>query len=120
MKSTHVCFLSLINTWDQTQYTSSYKCSKHGKRKERKKVKHQKQFKIQTEANKKHIKNLSNKELLDDQINLLAKGLNFIPTPVTDHTQTRRQLLRDLICLQDECAYNTFFTGITINHMLFM
>ena len=39
------------------------------KRKERKKFKHQKQFKIHTEANKKDIKNLSNKELLDDQIN---------------------------------------------------
>ena len=32
------------------------------KRKERKKIKHQKQFDVQTEENKKHIRNLSNKE----------------------------------------------------------
>ena len=35
------------------------------------------------------------KELLDDQINLLATGLKFIPTPVTNHTQIRWQLLCD-------------------------
>ena len=34
-----------------------------------------------TEANKKHIKNLSNIELTNDQTNLLAKSLKFIPTP---------------------------------------
>lgn len=65
------------------------------KRKERKKIKHQKESKIQTEANKKHIENLSNKELADDQINLPAKGLKIIPTPATDQTQIKRQLLCD-------------------------
>ena len=51
--------------------------------------------KAQLEANKKHIKNLSNKQLTEDQINLLGKELKFIPTPVTKHDQIRRQLLRD-------------------------
>ena len=32
---------------------------------------------------------------IDAQINLLAKGLKFIPTPVTKQTQIRQQLLRD-------------------------
>ena len=32
---------------------------------------------IQIEANKKHIKNLSHKELTNDQINLLAKRLTL-------------------------------------------
>ena len=53
------------------------------------------QLNIQIDANKKHIKNLSNIELSNDQINLLAKGLKFIPTPVTNQTQIKRQILRD-------------------------
>ena len=53
------------------------------------------QLNIQIEANRKHIKNLSNKELSNDQINLLAKGLKFIPTPVTKQFQIKRQILRD-------------------------
>ena len=65
------------------------------KRKERKKIKQQKRSNIKIEANKKHIKNLSDKELTNDQINLLAKGLKFIPTPVTKEIQVRQQLLRD-------------------------
>ena len=51
--------------------------------------------KAQLEANKKHIKNLSNKQLPEGQINLLAKGLKFIPTPVKKDNQIRQQLLRD-------------------------
>ena len=31
----------------------------------------------------------------NDQINLLAKGLKFIPTPIVKETQIRRQLLKD-------------------------
>ena len=65
------------------------------KRKERRKIRHQKRSDITIEANKKHIKNLSNKEHTNDRINLLAKGLKFIPTPVTKQTQIRQQLLRD-------------------------
>ena len=53
------------------------------------------QLKVQIEANRKHIKNLSNKELSNDQINLLAKGLKFIPTPVTKQSQIKHQILRD-------------------------
>ena len=49
----------------------------------------------QQTANKKHIKNLSNEELTNNQINVLTKGLKFIPTPVTKQTQIRQQLLSD-------------------------
>ena len=49
----------------------------------------------QTEANKRHIKNLSNVELTNDQINLLAKGLRVIPTPKQIEIQVRRDLLKD-------------------------
>ena len=65
------------------------------KRKERRKIKQKKQSNIQIEANKKHIKNLSNKVLSNGQINLLAKGLKFIPTPVTKQTQIKREILGD-------------------------
>ena len=39
---------------------------------------------------KKHIKNLSNIDLTNDQTNLLAKGLKFVPTPKENETQIRR------------------------------
>ena len=55
----------------------------------------QKNLKTPLEANKKHRKNLSDKKLTNDQINLLAKGLKYIPTPVTNEMQTKKQLLRD-------------------------
>ena len=55
----------------------------------------QKRANITIKANKKNIKNLSNKELTNDQVNLLVEGLKFIPTPVTKQTQIRRQPLHD-------------------------
>ena len=42
----------------------------------------------------KHTKNLSNIVLTSNQINLLAKGLKFIPTPKNE-TQIRHHLLKD-------------------------
>jgi len=65
------------------------------KRKERKNLKHIKLANETLEANKKHIKNLSNKELTNDQTSLVSKGLRFIPTPVTNDNLIRRQLLQD-------------------------
>ena len=52
-------------------------------------------FDAQKEVSKKHIKHLSNVELTIDQINLLAKGLKFIPTPKQKEIQIRRHLLKD-------------------------
>ena len=65
------------------------------KRKERKRNKRTKHFNARLEANKKHIKNLFNHIMTSEQINLLGKGLKFIPTPPTNKTQIRRQLLQD-------------------------
>ena len=65
------------------------------KRKESKRNKRTKQFNARLEANKKHIKNLSNNNMTTEQINLLGRGLKFIPTPLTKQTQIRRQLLQD-------------------------
>ena len=50
---------------------------------------------MRTESNRKYIKNLSNLELTNDQINLLSRGLKFVPTPTTNETALRKQLLTD-------------------------
>ena len=47
------------------------------------------------EANEKFLNNLSNYQLTDSQVSVLSKGLKFIPTPVTNESIIRRQLLRD-------------------------
>ena len=68
--------------------------------KECKRNKHTKQFNARLEANKKHIKNLSNNSMTTEQINLLGRGLKFIPTPLTKtNTNTASTLARFLsIC----------------------
>ena len=47
------------------------------------------------EGNEKFLNNLSNYQLTDSQVSVLSKGLKFIPTPVTNESIIRRQLLRD-------------------------
>ena len=47
------------------------------------------------ESHRKHIRNLSNEQLTDEQITLLSRGLKFIPTPVTTESNIRRELLKD-------------------------
>ena len=51
---------------------------------------------LKTESNRKYIKNLSNLELTNDEINLVSRGLKFVPTPTTNETALRKQLLTDL------------------------
>ena len=59
-----------------------------------------------TNSNKKHIKNLSNYTLITAQINLLSRGLKFIPTPSIAENRIKQQLLQDFenfarrMCLQ--------------------
>ena len=65
------------------------------KRKERRRNDRKDRLIAQTEANKKHIKNLSDIALTNDQTNLLAKGLKFIPTPKENETQIRSHFLKD-------------------------
>ena len=47
------------------------------------------------ESKKAHIKNLSDYDLTRDEINLLSRGLNYIPTPVTNESHIRKELLKD-------------------------
>ena len=47
------------------------------------------------ETNEKFLHNLSNHQLTDSQVSLLSRGLKFIPTPATNETRIKQQLLRD-------------------------
>ena len=60
-----------------------------------KECKSTKKLNAHSEANKKQIKSLSTNIMTTEQINLLGKGLKFIPTPPTNQTQIWRQLLQD-------------------------
>ena len=44
-----------------------------------------------TEAKKEHIKNLSDHEMTRNQINLLSRGLNYIPTQVANESNVRKE-----------------------------
>ena len=47
------------------------------------------------ETNEQFLKNFSSHQLTDNQVSVISKGLKFIPTPVTDETKIRHQLLQD-------------------------
>ena len=47
------------------------------------------------DTNKRYIKNLLEVELTQAQINLLSMGLKFIPTPLTNESHIRTQILND-------------------------
>ena len=49
----------------------------------------------QRETNEKFLKEFSRHQLTDNQVSVISKGLKFIPTPVTDKTKIRHQLLQD-------------------------
>ena len=91
----YTCLFSDSNISERVKRKPQKPNLSNRKRKERKQTKNKQQLHERSEANKKHIKNLSNKELTNDEINLLAKGLKFIPTPVTKEIHIKRQLLRD-------------------------
>ena len=44
---------------------------------------------------KNFLKTFSRHQLTDNQVSVISKGLKFIPTPVTDETKIRHELLQD-------------------------
>ena len=64
-----------------------------------------------TEARKKHIKNLSDYKLTRDQINVLSRGLKFIPTPVTNTGHVRAELLKDFNAFARRMRLQYIFHG---------
>ena len=67
---------------------------------------------MKTESNRKYIKDLSNLELTNDQINLLSRGLKFVPMPITNETALRKQLLiQTSKILLGECGSSLYITA---------
>ena len=81
------------------------------KRRERKKQLQHDIAKKTMESKKAHIKNLSDYDLTREEINLLSRGLNYIPTPVTNDSHIRKTLLKDFAALKGECAYSLSSTA---------
>ena len=51
---------------------------------------------MKTESNRKYIKNLSKLELTNDPINLLSRGLKFVPTPPVQQYVTLESYLEEI------------------------
>ena len=80
------------------------------KRRTRKNTLQPKKSRETIEFRKQHIKNLSDTQLTTEQINLLSRGLKFIPTPVMKENQIRRQLTQTSTNLPEGCAFNIYIS----------
>ena len=78
---------------ERTSNTRKY--LNNNKRKHRKKLAKKSITKRGEEIKSTYIRNLSNCNLTTDQINLLSKGLRFIPSPHTNTDSVKRQIVRD-------------------------
>ncbi|KAL9978065.1 hypothetical protein ACROYT_G015545 [Oculina patagonica] len=78
-----------------TSCSKSISLSKKTRRKKRQKNIEYRRAAKERETNEKFLKNFSNHELTDSQVSVIPKGLKFIPTPVSNETEIKRQLLRD-------------------------
>nr|XP_058953734.1 uncharacterized protein LOC131781097 [Pocillopora verrucosa] len=86
---------SVISEKSVAKPTAAKRLSKNNKRKKRRKNTLHKRVTTEREKNEKYLKNLSDNTLTDHQVSVLAKGLKFIETPVTNENKIRQQLLRD-------------------------
>ena len=80
---------------EKAGHKTSKGISKNKRRKNRRNTSGKRRAAKERELNGKFLKNLSTHQLSDDQVNVLSRGLKFIPTPVTNKTIIRRQLLQD-------------------------
>ena len=64
-----------------------------------------------TEAKKKHIRNLSDYQMTRNQTGILSRGLKFIPTPVTNESHIRKELLRDFSAFARRIRSQYIFHG---------
>ena len=81
------------------------------KRREQKKQLQHDIAKKTMESKKAHIKNLSDYNLTRDEINLLSRGLNYIPTPVTNDSHIRKTLLKDFAAFERRMRLQFIFHG---------
>ena len=69
--------------------------SKNKRHKNRRNTSEKRRVAKERELNEKFLRNRSTHQLSDDQVNVLSRGLKFIPTPLTNKAIIRRQLLQD-------------------------
>ena len=81
-----------FNGKERTLNTRKYLNNKH---KHRKKLAKKSITKRDEGIKNTYIRNLSNCNLTTDEINLLSKGLRFIPSPHTNTDSVKKQILRD-------------------------
>ena len=86
---------SVFSDSTKAGHKTSEGISKNKRRKNRRNTSEKRRAAKERELNEKFLRNLSTHQLSDDQVNVLSRGLKFIPTPVTNKTIIRRQLLRD-------------------------
>ena len=110
-KKNYTCLLTDSHTISKGRGNTKPSRVRNKTRKTRRKNNRIDRLHTQTEANKEHIKNLSNVELTTEQINLLAKGLKFIPTPKEKEIQIRRQLLKDFDQFSRRMRLQYIFNG---------
>ena len=79
---------SVISEQSVAKPTEAERLSKNNKRKKRRKNTIQKRIITEREKNEKYLKNLSDNTLTDHQVSVLAKGLKFIETPVTNENKS--------------------------------
>ena len=92
----YTCLLTEFNLHNKgVQGNNKLSRSASKKRIERKTSKTQAYKRAQLERNRGYVRNLSSQNITDHEINLLSKGLKFIPTPLTKEQHIRRQLLQD-------------------------
>ena len=89
-----IFIICLRITFKGERLTKSAICTikRHERRKKLRRDIYQKK---KQDTNKRYIKNLSNLELTQAQMSLLSRGLKFIPTPVTNESHIRTQLIND-------------------------
>ena len=110
---------SVISEKSVAKPTAAKRLSKNNKRKKRRKNTLHKRVTTEREKNEKYLKNLSDNTLTDHQVSVLAKGLKFIETPVTNENKIRQQLLRDFEQFARRMRLRYIFsTGMTRNHIL--
>ena len=90
------CYNSLFSDSTNDSYNNtSLHISKNKRRKKRRNSLENRRQTKERETNEKFLPNLSSHQLIDSQVSLLSRGLKFIPTPATDETRIKQQLLRD-------------------------
>ena len=95
MTSANKQYNSVFSDSTKAGHKTSKGISKNKRSKNRRNTSEKRRAAKERELNEKFLRNLSTHQLSDDQVNVLSRGLKFIPTPVTNKTIIRRQLLRN-------------------------